>query len=327
MSQDNSPFTPASQGTSPASGAGGAGGELPGVSLPPATPVKRTNTLVVSLVAVVAILVVALIFALIRPWDRSGSETPAPAPTSSAASGNDDGAAAGPSAASGSATQPEMDDFQRREAEIAERLGLSAGQDYALSQPEGGRTVIASIPQAAADSGRTLGPDSAAVRIHVFGDFSCPMCTKLHIESMPELEQMARDGKIQLQWHNFVIFPDYGSDKAARGAVAASHQGKLWEFADAAFGSAESGGHPEYSDDSVLELARQAGVGDMDKFLADYNDAATQKEIDDERVLAGQTLGLTGTPVMFINSAYMSGAYPLDLILNTIKIQEELTKG
>lgn len=67
---------------------------------------------------------------------------------------------------------------------------------------------------------------------------------------------MARDGKIQLQWHNFVIFPDYGSDKAARAAVAASHQGKLWEFADAAFGSAESGGHPEYTDDSVLELAK-----------------------------------------------------------------------
>lgn len=323
MSQENSPFTPGSQGT-PHRGDAPTGSELPGVSVPPASPAKRTNTLVVSLVAVVAILVVALIFALIRPWERSGSETPAPAPTTqqAATSGNDDGASE-----SSSSQAPALDEFQQREAEIAERLGLTAGEDYVPSQPEGGRSLIATIPQASADSGRTLGPDDAAVRIQVFGDFSCPMCTKLHVESMPELEQMARDGRIQLQWHNFVIFPDYGSDKAARGAIAAAHQGKLWEFADAAFGSAESGGHPEYTDDSVLQFAQQAGVSDTEKFLADYNDPATQSEIDEERTLAGQTLGLTGTPVMFINSAYMSGAYPLEMIVNTITVQEELAKG
>ena len=321
MSQENSPFTPGTQGA-PHQGGAPSGSELPGISLPPATPAKRTNTLVVSLVAMVAILVVALIFALVRPWDQSGSATPAPAPTSEQSTANDDGASG-----SSSSPAPTLDEFQQREAEIAERLGLTAGEDYVPSQPEGGRAAIATIPQAAADSGRTLGPDDAAVRIQVFGDFSCPMCTKLHVESMPELERMARDGKIQLQWHNFVIFPDYGSDKAARGAVAAAHQGKLWEFADSAFGSAESGGHPEYTDDSVLELAKQAGVGDIDRFLADYNDPATQSEIDEERTLAGQTLGLTGTPVMFINSAYMSGAYPLEIIINTITIQEELAKG
>ena len=325
MSQENSPFTPGPQGT-PYPGNTPSGSELPGVSLPPTTPAKRTNTLVVSLVAVVAILVVALIFALIRPWEKSGSETPAPAPTSaeqSSTSGND-----GDDASESTSTPASnLDDFQRREAEIAAARDLKAGEDYIPSQPEGGRQVIASIPQATADSGRTLGPDDAAVHIHVFGDFSCPMCTKLHVESMPELEQMARDGKIQLQWHNFVIFPDYGSDKAARAAVAASHQGKLWEFADAAFGSAESGGHPEYTDDSVLELAKQAGVSDIDAFLADYNDTATQSEIDDESTLATKTLGLTGTPAMFINSAYMWGAYPLEMIVNTITIQEELAKG
>ena len=323
MSQENSPFTPGSQG-SPHLGDAPSGSELPGVFLPQATPARRTNTLVVSLVAVVAILVVALIFALIRPWDRSGSEIPAPAPTSeqATASGNDDGAAA-----KTTAPTPELDDVQRHEAEIAERLGLTAGQDYIPSQAERGRAAIATIPQATVDSGRTLGPEGAAVRIHVFGDFSCPMCTKLHVESMPELEQMARDGKIQLQWHNFVIFPDYGSDKAARAAIAASHQGKLWEFADAAFGSAESGGHPEYTDNSVRQLAQLAGVADIDKFLADYSDAATQSELDGESTLASQTLGLTGTPVMFVNSAYMSGAYPLEIIVNTITIQEELAKG
>lgn len=224
MSQENSPFTPGPGAPYP--GNTPSGSELPGVSLPPTTPAKRTNTLVVSLVAVVAILVVALIFALIRPWEKSGSETPAPAPTSAEQSSTSRRTTATTPLKSTSTPASNLDDFQRREAEIAAARDLKAGEDYIPSQPEGGRQVIASIPQATADSGRTLGPDDAAVHIHVFGDFSCPMCTKLHVESMPELEQMARDGKIQLQWHNFVIFPDYGSDKAARAAASSFPPGQ-----------------------------------------------------------------------------------------------------
>lgn len=334
MTQGNSPLDPGTQGSSPAAfpqptGAtqGAAGGELPGVTLPTSSRAKSSNTLVVSLVAIIAILVVALIFALIRPWDN-GSQAPAAQESTSQAS---DSTAQQPSdeATTSTTATPtaSQDSLQQQESKIAEEKGWVAGNDYVPVQPESGRTLIESIPRATQDSGFALGPEDAPVVVHMFADFSCPMCTKLHLESMADLEQLAHDGKIQLQWHNFVIFPEYGSDKAARGAVAAAHQGKLWEFVDGAFNTADPSGHPVYTDESVLKIARAAGVADIEQFTSDFNAADTASTVEAENTLAGDTLGLTGTPALFINGSYVSGAYPLDVILNTIEMQTRLAKG
>ncbi|MFT0848143.1 thioredoxin domain-containing protein [Actinomycetaceae bacterium L2_0104] len=336
MTQGNSPLDSGWQGQPayPAPHTSGgmqppAGGELPGVALPPPAPAptKSNNKLVVSLVAIIVILVVALILALIRPWDDGSQATPAPAASSQAseAAGNEPSAGETSEAGDDASVSPtSTDEFQQRETDLAQQRNWIAGQDYIPSQPEAGRDLIASIPHASSDSGMTLGPDDAPVLVHLFADFSCPVCTTLHLESMPELEELARNGEIQIQWHNFVIFPEYGSDKAARGAIAAANQGKLWEFVDAAFNTAEPGGHPTYTDDSVLDIAQEAGITDVEQFTADFAAADTQTTIDEEGTLASETLGLTGTPAMFINSSYMAGAYPLDVILNTIEIQADL---
>lgn len=302
------------------------GGELPGVAVPPPAPARSSNALIISLIAVIAILVVGLILALVRPWDN-GSQPSTPTQASTATdqtSPNDGGTAPG----SSTPTDTSIGDaLHLQETKIAKEKGWVAGEDFVPTQPESGRAMIENIPSAPEATGFALGPDDAPVVIHLFADFSCPMCTKLHLESMPELEKLAHDGKIQIQWHNFVIFPNYGSDKAARGAVAAAHQGKLWEYVDEAFNTADPNGHPVYTDDSVLEIARSAGIPDIERFTTDVNAADTQSTLDGESTLAQETLDLTGTPAMFINGAYLSGAYPLDIILNTIEMQTELAGG
>ena len=338
MTQGNSPLDSGWQGQPmyPAPHpAGGmqppAGGELPGVAVPPPAPSKSSSTLVVSLVAIIVILVVALIFALIRPWDNGSQAAPAPTASSQAseAASNEPSTSDTSEAGDDASVSPTStdDEFQQRETDLAKQKNWIAGQDYIPSQPETGRDLIASIPHASSDSGMTLGPDDAPVLVHLFADFSCPVCTTLHLESMPELEELARNGEIQIQWHNFVIFPEYGSDKAARGAIAAAKQGKLWEFVDSAFNTAEPGGHPTYTDDSVMDIAQEAGIADVEQFTEDFAAAATQSALDEEGILASDTLGLTGTPAMFINGAYMAGAYPLDVILNTVEMQSDLADG
>lgn len=300
------------------------GGELPGVALPPPAPAKSSNTLVVSLVAVIAILVVALIFALVRPWDNGTDPSPGTAASSSATTSSDPDSSQNDDAGT---ANPSEDQLQRQETVIAKEKGWVAGEDFIPIQPQSGRDLIESIPSQSEGSGWALGPEDAPVVVHLFADFSCPMCTKLHLESMPELEKLARDGQIHIQWHNFVIFPEYGSDKAARGAVAAAHQGKLWEYVDAAFNTAEPNGHPVYTDESVLEIARTAGIPDIDGFKVDYSAQATADRLDEEAILASETLALSGTPALFINGSYLAGAYPLDTILNTIEVQTELANG
>ncbi|MDO4888540.1 MAG: thioredoxin domain-containing protein [Actinomycetaceae bacterium] len=263
---------------------------------------------------VTILLVAALIVVGLRMSDSTGGET---AETSSPSPSQSSPSQSSPSSASSS-------DIEAREAELTEERGWTAGRDYIPSQAAQGRNAIDSIPALDEDSGMALGPADAPVTVRVFGDFSCPMCTRLHNESMPKLEEMARDGKIRLEWRNFPIFEDHGSDKAARGSIAAAAQGKLWEYLSAVYGAADDGDHPTYTDESVRALAESTGL-DMDRFDADYGSEETTTALEREQSLA-QSLGLTGTPTILIGYSYVSGAYPTDVLTNTIELQTDLAK-
>ena len=210
------------------------------------------------------------------------------------------------------------DSFQQKERAAAKAKGLTT-DDYIPSVSEESRKLISKIPTYA-NTGRTLGPADAKVKIHLFTDFSCPMCAKFHAQSMARLEELAKSGKVQLVWHNFVIFEQYGSDKPARAALAAAKQGKLFEFADAAYKDlASSQDHAHYTDASVRTVAEKVGL-DMAKFKADYASPEVAREASAEQQLA-QGLGLSGTPAIMVGDAYLPGVAPTQVIENTIELQ------
>jgi len=311
----NSGDLPGSPGTDSAPISGGATHSATPASPGAQAPSRKASPAIISLVVVVALLAIALVIALIRPWDNTSSSGPT-ASTTAIESATDS------SSASTTATE-ELTALQAAEAEIADEKGWVAGTDYMPSLASPGWELALSIDEDG-DTGLTRGPDDAPVTVHVFGDFSCPMCTQLHADSMDQLEEMADAGEIRLMWHNFVIFERYGSDLAARGAIAAAEQGKLWEFIDAAYDSAGEGNHPTYTDESVEEIAQQAGVPDMEKFRNDYASDETQQAVSAQSDYALNTLGLTGTPSLIVRGSFLNGAYPTDIIVNTIEMQTEL---
>ena len=210
------------------------------------------------------------------------------------------------------------DSFQQKERAAAKAKGLTT-DDYIPSVSEESRKLISKIPTYA-NTGRTLGPADAKVKIHLFTDFSCPMCAKFHAQSMARLEELAKSGKVQLVWHNFVIFEQYGSDKPARATLAAAKQGKLFEFADAAYNDlASPQDHAHYTDASVRTVAQKVGL-DMAKFKADYASPEVAREASAEQQLA-QGLGLSGTPAIMVGDAYLPGVAPTQVIENTIELQ------
>lgn len=220
--------------------------------------------------------------------------------------------------AKASSSQPLPDSFQQKERAAAKAKGLTT-DDYIPSVSEESRKLISKIPTYA-DTGRTLGPADAKVKIHLFTDFSCPMCAKFHAQSMARLEELAKSGKVQLVWHNFVIFEQYGSDKPARATLAAAKQGKLFEFADAAYNDlASPQDHAHYTDASVRTVAQKVGL-DMAKFEADYASPEVAREASAEQQLA-QSLGLSGTPAIMVGDAYLPGVAPTQVIENTIELQ------
>ncbi|MDO5033886.1 MAG: thioredoxin domain-containing protein [Actinomycetaceae bacterium] len=186
--------------------------------------------------------------------------------------------------------------------------------------------VVRAEPKRDENDTRALGDPNAPVVMVAFEDFSCPMCTVFFENVYPELQGFVTAGELRIEFRDLSIFPNYGSDKAARGARAAANQGKFWEFTETAYSEAGAGNHPTYDDARVLEIAEKISVADMAKFEADYNSEEIANAVQDETHYALATLGITGTPFFIINDTVISGARPADYFIKTIENQLELAK-
>lgn len=91
---------------------------------------------------------------------------------------------------------------------------------------------FAGIPQQGANIGR---PD-APVTLVYYGDLKCPICKTFSANALPELvERYVKAGKLRIE-ARLQTFVGAGAPedtgRAARFALAAGQQGKLWQFAD-----------------------------------------------------------------------------------------------
>lgn len=145
----------------------------------------RRRGLIAVLSVFVGVLVASLVLAVLQPW-RKGDDA-----------GSKESATPSASGTTLTVTGPE--------GKLAEKKGWAAPRDFIPSVSESNKQVIAKIPKLDDSSGRTLGPADAPVTVRVFSDFSCPLCTKLHNDSMDSLIKRAKAGKIRLEWRNFVI--------------------------------------------------------------------------------------------------------------------------
>lgn len=187
-----------------------------------------------------------------------------------------------------------------------------------LTNPEALKILRAEARRDAND-GRAVGSPDAPVVMVEFSDFSCPMCTRFATQVEPELQKLIDDGTLRIEYRDLVIFQQHGSNIAAAGGWAAAAQGKHAEYRHTVWEAAGSG-HPEYTVDSVVELAQKAGVPDLEKFRADLTSEEIAAKVKAETEHAF-SLGIQGTPFMMINDTTISGAYPLDFVTRTIEEQ------
>ena len=81
---------------------------------------------------------------------------------------------------------------------------------------------------------------------------------------------------------------------AAQAAMAAHAQGKFWDYHDKVFAS-----YNQLSEQKLLAFAKELQL-DIAKFNQDRSGAQVQNQIDQDLQL-GQSVGLTGTPTVYIN--------------------------
>ncbi|WP_406738209.1 DsbA family protein [Streptomyces sp. NBC_00853] len=154
-----------------------------------------------------------------------------------------------------------------------------------------------------------VGRADAPVVLIEYSDFKCGYCGKFARDTEPELvKKYVEDGTLRIEWRNFPIF-GAESEAAAKAAWAAGQQDRFDAFHAAAYagGSKEKG----FAEPRLVELAREAGVPDLERFKADMagEQAAAALKKDQEE---GYRIGVTSTPSFLLNGKPIAGAQPLD---------------
>ena len=169
------------------------------------------------------------------------------------------------------------------------------------------------------DDPRAKGKADAPVVMVIYSDFACPYCTMFAQDVEPALTNLIEGGTLRIEWRDLAQVTET-SPLAAQAGIAAGNQGRFWEFHDAVYAAADPQGHPEYTEDSLVDLAKQAGVPDLDRFRADMNDSTTTEAVT-QATQHAHSIGIQGTPFMIVNDAAINGYRPADYVRNTIAEQ------
>jgi protein-disulfide isomerase len=143
------------------------------------------------------------------------------------------------------------------------------------------------------------------VTVVLFSEFQCPFCKKV-APTLAELEK-AFPGKVRVVWKNFPLEFHQNARPAALAAHAAGLQGKFWQMHDKLLENQQAlqpSDLEKYAQELALDLPRW-------KVAMASSEVANLVEAD---VKQAQSLGVTGTPSMFINGRKVVGALPIDML-------------
>jgi hypothetical protein len=148
------------------------------------------------------------------------------------------------------------------------------GDKAAVKQRPPQSTQVAATFGGIPQHGQTLGNPRAPVTLHEFADLKCPICREYTSEALPTLlRKYVRPGKVKIvfQPQTFVGSPPGDSERAARFALAAGMQDKLWQFAELWYFNQRDERTAYATDDYIRWIASGVPGLNVDRALADRN--------------------------------------------------------
>ena len=162
------------------------------------------------------------------------------------------------------------------------------------------------------------GSTNPKIIIVVFSDYECPFCKKAEL-TMRDIMAKYNDSAV-LVFKDFpltALHPD--ALNAALAAECAKEQGKYWEYHDYLFDNNDKLGV-----DYLKEYAKFFGL-DSKKFDACLDSKKYLYEIEKDKK-AGAEVGVSGTPMTFINGRRIVGAQPESEFIKVIEEELALKK-
>ena len=188
----------------------------------------------------------------------------------------------------------------------AQQTQTSAGVGDAPVTPITPRTFHTTV------DGPHLGDPSAPVKIDAWEDFQCPSCKQYTEETESSvILDFVETGKVYYTYH-FYPFIDRGlpggeSHQAANAAMCASAQGRFWDYHDMLFANWIGENEGGFANPRLVAFAQTLGL-DMTAFNACFSADRYASQIQQD-FAAGQTMGVNGTPSVFVNGTILTPGY------------------
>jgi len=163
-------------------------------------------------------------------------------------------------------------------------------------------------------NGPSRGPDKAPVTIVEFSDLQCPHCK----DAQPIIDKLlTEEPNARFVFQNFPLPSHNWAAKAADYAdcIGRSSKDAFWKFIQGTF-DAQSSITEANADEKLTAIADTAGVKGAD--MATCAAKADTKTRVEQSVALGQSVGVTGTPTVFVNGRRIG---------NVVGLPPEVLKG
>ncbi len=162
-------------------------------------------------------------------------------------------------------------------------------------------------PAGAQYSARTLGLDSAPVKVHEYFSLTCTHCAHFMTTTMPQVKPNFIDtGKVQFIYHDFPL-----DQVALKAALVARYlpPPEYYPFIEALYAAQDDWAFQPNEDyhASIFKYAALAGM-DQPTYETAWNDTALAKFILDAQAEAETMYKITATPTFIINGVTYPGA-------------------
>lgn len=188
---------------------------------------------------------------------------------------------------------------------------------YVLNTQELGLPVGKYLEIPKVDAGDAIfGNQDANVKVIVFSDFQCPYC-KVLFQSIRGIMDQYKD-KVVFDYKELPLDIHPQANNAALAAQCAKDQGKFWQYADKLYASQNDWSSTKDTT-KFKQYAATLGLKTAD-FNKCLDDKKNQGLIDASKQEATD-FGISGTPAIFINDQFSSGAISADELKKSIDDQ------
>lgn len=164
-----------------------------------------------------------------------------------------------------------------------------------------------------------LGSPNAPVTIVEYSDFRCSFCEKVEREAVAQLRATYVPSQTVAIVYKHAAILGAESTWAAQAAECAADQDQFWAYHDLLFARQNGENQGTFTKANLLGLARELKL-DISRFEPCLMNDQTLARVQAD-VVEAQALGVTGTPIFFINGQPLIGAQPLSKFEELIAAQ------